>query len=310
MAERSTATRSVNGAVATTPDGQDVMVVGIDGSTDAAHALAWAATRTERFGLIKGVAAWTYPAWAISDPVMGAAPLPIDDFKGEAHRLVVDTVSSIPSELRLAPVVVNKSAGAALVEQGSTANLIVIGTRGRGAIADTVLGSVSSHVAAHAEVPVAVIPESAPLTPAQRVVVAVDGSTNSVAALAWAMRTTEPGVELVAVHVWSFSSPMTPTVESPAVSYSEKEGGRTLEQTVAAASRLVPGHSHEVKRQLVYGDPLNALRAFASGADLLVVGARGHRGLAGLLLGSVTSSLVHQPLVATVVIPSGDVTRA
>ena len=40
----------------------------------------------------------------------------------------------------------------------------------------------------------------------------------------------------------------------------------------------------------------------AAEADLLVLGARGHEGVAHLLLGSVTTGLVHQPVIPTVVV--------
>ncbi len=51
------------------------------------------------------------------------------------------------------------------------------------------------------------------------------------------------------------------------------------------------------------GDARNILRDASRGSDMLVVGARGHRGVAHLLLGSVATGLVHQPIVPTIVVP-------
>lgn len=300
-------TEEVDATVPPSVGDRGVMVVGIDGSAGSAQALAWAMARTDRFGLVKGVISWHYPAWAVSDPALGALPPSSEDFEGEAKRVITEAMTSIPREARTAPVVVHRPAGTALVEEGATANLIVVGTRGRGAIADTILGSVSSHVVANANVPVAVVPATAPLTANTRVVVGVDGSPNSIAALVWAMATTDPGADLIVVHVWSFSTPMVPVADSPAIEFSEREGQRVLDDTLAAAMRVAGDQSHVIDEcQLLYGEPASALEEFTDGEDLLVLGARRHRGLAGFVLGSVTSRLVHRPHVATVVVPGGD----
>jgi len=58
----------------------------------------------------------------------------------------------------------------------------------------------------------------------------------------------------------------------------------------------------EVETMALRGDPRSLLRAASADADMLVVGAQGHQGVAHLLLGSVSTALVHQPVVPTVVV--------
>ena len=141
----------------------------------------------------------------------------------------------------------------------------------------------------------------------RRIVVGVDGSTNSVRALRWAAA--EAALrddEVVALHVW------TPTVRSLAalgavpVNYSfddeERAAAAVVEEVIRAAfpnDAPVP-----VSRRLLSGEPASVLASAAGGADLLVVGARGHTGLAGLLIGSTAASVVRHAPCPVVVVPA------
>ncbi|MGF1598016.1 MAG: universal stress protein [Acidimicrobiales bacterium] len=283
------------------------IVVGIDGSDGSAHALAWAAARTETFGPVRPVAAWRYPAWAMSDPMLGAPPaMAPDDFAAAASQRadeLVATLGDIPHE---AAVVTRAAAGPALVDVGKDAELIVVGTRGRGAVIDGLLGSVSSHVVAHATVPVAVVPAKAPIEDTQRrVVVGIDGSENSVHAMAWAIRTAAEDVTIEAVMGWSQQVIAVPEPYVIPYDESEQQARANVERVLTEARALAGRPEREVVTLLEYGDPRTILRDRAAAADLLVLGARGHRGVAHLLLGSVTTGLVHQPNVTTVVVPIG-----
>lgn len=301
----SQATEPTSTAAPRTADTENAIVVGIDGSPGSAHALAWAALRTDQFGLIQPVSTWQYPWWAVSGPMTISSVPAYDELADLAAQHVSEVLSSVPSELRLPPIVTQSAPGPTLVEYGANANLIVVGTRGRGAVADALLGSVSCHVVSHATVPVAVVPAGAALDDQhRRIVVGVDGSANSVEALTWALRTAAPDQVVEAVHTWSYVIAAFP--EAPALPIDEFEAAATatLDNTIAAATAAAGTDPEAVERVVVEGDPRLVLREASKAADVLVVGARGHRGFVHAVLGSVTTGLVHQPLTVTVVVPS------
>ena len=281
------------------------MVVGIDGSTGSGHALRWAAARTGQFGPIRPVMTWHYPWWAASSP----SPPPMIDFEAEARRNAEELIRPARADGVLDPIVSQGRPGPTLVEIGSSARLIVVGNRGHNALTDALLGSVSAHVVAHATVPVAVVPASAPIDfPHQRVVVGADGSDESIDGLRWALAET-PSTEVVEViHSWRY--PTAAQAAMPATDYPthEKMARQVLEETIDRAladlaPRVAEGWRNRIESRVEFGDPRAILAEAARSADLLVLGARGRGGLAHLLLGSVTTALLHRPVTATVVVP-------
>jgi nucleotide-binding universal stress UspA family protein len=128
------------------------------------------------------------------------------------------------------------------------------------------------------------------------IVVGVDGSPGSRAALAWALEEARlRGSTLRALHVWMLPLLTAPTVGfTPAVVQSEADveaferaSREVLDETVAGAvADGDPGVS--IERRLVQGRAAEALIAGSADADLLVVGSRGLGGFKELLLGSVS----------------------
>ena len=143
------------------------------------------------------------------------------------------------------------------------------------------------------------------------IVVGVDGSRESQAALEWAAEEAAlREARLVAISVWTYVPPA-PLAEPgmipvPVADYSDAaDAERTaaeeeLDRAVAAAFPTTP--SVEVERKLVEGDAGRVLEAEAQSADLVVVGSRGRSGIAAALLGSVSRHVVdHAPCPVVVV---------
>lgn len=277
------------------------MVVGVDGSTGSMKALRWALERSDRFGPVQLVAAWHYPWWGYAMPI---SP-PADQFRQLAVHAAEDALFLADDGQLPQPIICRADAGPTLVDIGAGTNLIVVGTRGRSGLKDTMLGSVSSYVVANAAVPVAVIPVGASVDEtAQRVVVGVDGSANSLRALSWAVKHTPPETTIEAVHCWIYPVDAMPDLAVIPRGVYEDQARFVLDEAVDAVTRAVGSRAHRIERRLEYGDARAVLAHRSEAADLLILGARGRGGLSHLLLGSVTSALVHRPAVATVVIPT------
>ncbi|MGI9616479.1 MAG: universal stress protein [Acidimicrobiales bacterium] len=279
------------------------MVVGIDGSPCSTKALQWAEANVDRFGLIQPVSALQTPWWAFSPTAFGATTPPSSmEFQAEAEKVARQALSQVDPTKLLEPLTVHGLTGPNLVTIGETASLIVVGTRGRGSLAAGVLGSVSLHCVNHAKVPVVVVPPDATVPSGfDRVVVGVDGSDSSIAALRWALRNTSSTSEIVAVYGWERDSSAVSDVASMAQDKLDELAQELIEDTVDRARRLEQS-DRAVTLLPQCDDPRVVLREAAANADLLVVGARGRRGVAYLLLGSVASAVVNHPMVPTVVV--------
>jgi nucleotide-binding universal stress UspA family protein len=140
-----------------------------------------------------------------------------------------------------------------------------------------------------------------------RIVVGVDGSPSCWSAFRWAVRQAQlTGGTVDAVIAWHYPAATGgygwgPVGMMDDADYGEIAAG-TLADTIAST---VDPHSDVRIRQLVVLDiPAPALLRAAAGADLLVLGSRGHGGFAGALLGSVSQHCVHHAPCPVVVIRS------
>lgn len=133
----------------------------------------------------------------------------------------------------------------------------------------------------------------------RRIVVGVDGSEPSRAALRWAARQAElTGDAVVAVTAWEYPVFGVGQVLLPPED-PESIATRMLAETVTATLR---DSSVEIRQQTVGNHPAQALVDTADGAQLLVVGSRGHGTFSAALLGSVAMSCIqHAPCPVVVV---------
>jgi nucleotide-binding universal stress UspA family protein len=138
----------------------------------------------------------------------------------------------------------------------------------------------------------------------QVVVVGVDGSPESVAALAWAGRyAAATGAQVRAVHAWHYPTVagMPPEGKAPESVTAEVE--RRMRDDVTNA--MFDAHTDpalHVETKVVYGHPVEVLVNESAGADLLVVGHRGHGAFHGMLVGSVSVHCVTHATVPVVVV--------
>lgn len=131
------------------------------------------------------------------------------------------------------------------------------------------------------------------------ILVGTDGSPNSHRASAWAIEHAHAGDTVVLIHAWQ---PFVYGVDMPMAYTIDESGPRTvLEEELARFATLASDHQVALDGRLVQGDARAAL--VAADADLIVVGARGHTGLAGVILGSVADYVTRHSTVPVVVVP-------
>ena len=136
------------------------IVVGIDGSESAQRALRWALDEAKlRQARLDVVHSWHVP-YAAATPYSPPAAWDPTDFESEAQRVldrVVDAEDGDGVDVRR--VLAAGSAAQNLIELSKGADLVVVGSRGRGGFAGLLLGSVSQQVVHHAPCPVVVVPQ-------------------------------------------------------------------------------------------------------------------------------------------------------
>lgn len=143
---------------------------------------------------------------------------------------------------------------------------------------------------------------------APRIVVGVDGSESSVKALQEARRLAEAlGAPLEAVAVWQQSHSMYDFYQSETGWTPEKDVEKLLRDTANAA--FGSDHPAGFRMSILQGAPARALIRHSAGAEMLVLGSRGHGGFAGLLLGSVSSACVAHATCPVLIVHNKDQVR-
>ncbi|MGO9341543.1 MAG: universal stress protein [Acidimicrobiales bacterium] len=134
-----------------------VVVVGVDGSKPSIDALNWAANQARLTGAsLEVITTWEYPTslgWAPAWP-------PDWDPGGDAGKALAEVVQNAlgpDPDIEVRQVVSEGHAAVALMSAAEHADLLVIGSRGHGAFAGMLLGSVSEHCATHSPCPVVII---------------------------------------------------------------------------------------------------------------------------------------------------------
>ena len=141
--------------------GQQLVVVGVDGSEESVAALAWAARYAAATGArVRAILAWHYPG-AVGGPPIEKAPDAVHHQTEEQERQTLGAaVSKVYGDQVPAGVEAILGYGHAaqvLVEASKEADLLVVGSRGHRAFAGMMVGSVSLHCVAGASCPVVVV---------------------------------------------------------------------------------------------------------------------------------------------------------
>ena len=297
------------------------IVVGYDGTDSSAAALDWAAAEALRRGRPLTVLHVIDYVRDVAAPfALGLLPEVNEEVSRRTATDGVLRAQKLAGTADVQGLTLADRVTTSLINVSGEAELLVVGTRGRGPVAGTVLGSTAFAVTAHAGCPVVVVRGDHPAAPGQHppVVVGIDGSPGADVALRYAAEcAAAAGTRLIVVIVYPSMSTRGWADAMYRHGYGIEEAGEPRFDTVArevaeqlgsAAVRVVldshPGM--DVEKREIEGRAVQSLCAAAERAGLLVVGSRGHGGFAGLMLGSVSHGLVHAAPCPVAVIHSTD----
>lgn len=253
------------------------VLAGVDGSEQSLVAARWAVAEGElRQAEVRIV-------MVNNDP-------PRDDELWSMLEGAVEQFATEYPHLELYPKIARGHPAGELVRRSAEAQLVVVGSRGRSAFAQALLGSVSAKVATHAHCPVVVVRDHGCSGP---VIVGLDNSPHSRDALQFAFEAAAArGTELVALQVWQYTeyAPVVAPLDSEWVPLKE-DAERGLAEQLAGWRETYP--NVDVRRVAQRGHPVAELTHASREAQLLVVGHRGLGGFTGLLLGSVAAGVLH-----------------
>jgi len=286
--------------------GRRAVLVGVDGSVSAQGALSWAAGEASyRHSSLRIVHAFSSPT--TSSPVDMAFVGPVYEGVQSAAEWIVseaeDYARRLAPGIRITGELFVASAAPMLLREARDAELVVVGSRGLGGFHGLLVGSVSAAVAAHAPCPVIVVrprPDGSafPATPTGRIVVGVDGSDVSTAAIRFAFQeAARRHVGVTAVHA----------VAPPRRHRCPTRVAEAIDQQLFAESldrMRVSGI--DLQTRLVHAHPAQALIEASAGAGLVVVGS----GNADPLLGSVSQAVLNHSDCPVAVVRPRPVTSA
>jgi nucleotide-binding universal stress UspA family protein len=276
---------------------RDTVVVGLDQSQIARaavdHAAETAARRHLRLRIVH--------SYESLDPYVRATRDGMPDVQRSMRESAEDLTARTADEVRashpgldVATRVDVEPAVPVLIEESETAETLVLGSHGAGGFRGHLLGSTTLQVASHAHCPVVAVPTD-DRRPRSGVVVGVDGSHLSQAALEYGLRVaSEVGEPCLAVHTWTEPARLGPGVMMPLVYDPElvdDEERLVLAESLAGWAEKYP--DVVIEPRVVRGHPVPRLVHEAAGARLLVVGSRGRGAVRSLVLGSVSHGVLH-----------------
>lgn len=293
------------------------ILVGIDGSENADRALAWG-LREAALRSVRATVVTAFRVHSFKGPFNRDVSL--DEERDQARALAEDALDRVAGDAHAdvevtTAAIMGRGAADAILRHRGEAELIVVGSRGLGGFSGLLLGSVSHQVAAHADVPVAVIPPDLAVSGegdgTDEIVVGVDGSPSSVRALQWAVEEARlRDVPIRAVYAYRSLREGSPFdayagIDDAQLQELEQQAGGTaldkLDRLLGDAGET----GVKLEREVVQGAAGKVLTSDAADeSTLLVVGSRGHGGFRGLLLGSVSQQCLHHAKGPVVVTPA------
>lgn len=250
------------------------IVVGIDGSPAAEVAISWAtaeaASRKAHLQLVHAGAAGTSASRA-----------------AEVVDKAIAQVRSLEPTVEVDAWIEPGAPSTSLVKASATGELVVIGSRGLGVMVGSLIGATGLDLAANARCPVVVVRPDLTGDSGTRVVIGYDGSSASESALVF-------GLDYAHRHNLA--------VRVVAAQPAGTELHRITDDELQDAVHRRGGHDAELIQ--ITGHPAEHLLRLSADARLIVLGARGRGGFAGMLIGSISQTVLQHAPCPVAIIPT------
>jgi nucleotide-binding universal stress UspA family protein len=287
------------------------IVVGTDGSASGDEAVRFAAAEAaSRGALLEIVHVWPEPDTVSPGRIGAPQYVNRKPGEGDAEGIVehaATIAASVAPDLRVEQAPMAGETVEVLVDASADADLLVVGSRGRGGLKSLVLGSVSHDLLHKSRCPVAVVHH--PSTQGGPVVVGVDGTDEGAAAVRFAAQSAaQRKTFLHIVHAWHVQTPVAlgpMAVAAPTIV--DSEAVHEAADAVIAKARAVAGETApglEVTGSADEGVAVEVLEAASKGAAMVVVGTHGRGDLSALVMGSTSHGLIRGAACPVVCVPA------
>ena len=281
------------------------ILVGVDGSHASYKATWWAANYAKHAGLtLQIVCAYSLPSYAAGSFDATYTAMGDDNAAHSDAQEILSKAKAIADEqgVEAATLIVTGDPASVFVELSRNYNLIVIGNRGKGGLAERLLGTTSSSLPAYAYCPIVVVPytdDDGNLMHLNNTITKVAvGSDES----KWGLKALEIAADFA--DAWGAELDVISAV--PNMKGSEDEGvmASFKEDLDVRIKPLEESHPNlTINKQIVPGPAVGALTKASYDHDVVVVGSRGRGGFTGLLLGSTSQGLLQHAVGPVYVVP-------
>ena len=281
------------------------ILVGVDGSHASYKATWWAANYAKHAGLtLQIVCAYSLPSYAAVSFDATYTAMGDDNAAHNDAQEILSKAKAIADEqgVEASTLIVTGDPASVFVELSRNYNLIVIGNRGKGGLAERLLGTTSSSLPAYAYCPIVVVPytdDEGNLMHLNNTITKVAvGSDES----KWGLK----ALEIAAAFADSWGAELDVISAVPNMKGSEDEGvmasfQEDLDVRIKPLEAAYP--NLKISKQIVPGPAAGALTKASYDHDVVVVGSRGRGCFTGLLLGSTSQGLLQHAVGPVYVVP-------
>lgn len=292
------------------------VLVGVDGTDASYKAVWWAANYTKHAGLeLQIVCAYSLPSYAAVSFDATYSALGDDAMAHTDAQEILARAKSIADEqgVNASTLIVTGDPASVFVELSRNYHLIVIGNRGKGGLAERLLGTTSSSLPAYAYCPTVVVPftddDDELLHLNNNITRVAVGSDES----KWGLK----ALQIAADFAASWNAEL--TVISAVPVYGTGSGMFSLAPSQEDQQRIVDSYLDDLRTRVtpirdkypkldinlkvVPGSAVDALAHASAHNDVVVVGSRGRGGFTGLILGSTSQGLIQHAQCPIYVVP-------